>query len=103
MFIALYEACLIPSSAHATLPSDYEGPVRVELSGIWDFRLDNVGEGEAQRWFEESSLAAQWRPLAVPGSFNDQLARDAEQPDAARLFKGAGLLIAGCCFVAGSE
>ena len=42
---------------------------KLDLSGIWDFRIDPEGIGEAQGWFNGLSDA---RPMAVPGSWNEQ-------------------------------
>jgi|GEM_PF-6978 len=42
-----------------------------DLSGVWDFQTDPTGQGEAQSWF--SGLPAA-RPMAVPGSWNEQYA-----------------------------
>lgn len=42
---------------------------RLDLSGIWDFQTDPDGSGEPNGWF--NGLAAA-RPIAVPGSWNEQ-------------------------------
>lgn len=42
---------------------------RLDLSGIWDFKTDPEEVGEEQGWFNGLTDA---RPLAVPGSWNDQ-------------------------------
>jgi beta-glucuronidase len=42
---------------------------RLDLSGIWDFRVDPDGVGEGAGWAEGLSAA---RPVAVPGSWNEQ-------------------------------
>jgi beta-glucuronidase len=42
-----------------------------DLSGIWDFQLDPGGKGESGGWIE--ALPAP-RPIAVPGSWNEQYA-----------------------------
>lgn len=44
---------------------------RFDFSGLWDFQTDPDGLGEAQAWF--NALPAP-RPLAVPGSWNEQYA-----------------------------
>jgi beta-glucuronidase len=44
---------------------------RLDLSGIWDFQTDPTETGEQNSWF--NGLAAA-RPIAVPGSWNDQYA-----------------------------
>ena len=45
---------------------------KLDLSGIWDFRIDPEHVGEADEWF--NGLAADARPIAVPGSWNEQYA-----------------------------
>lgn len=40
-----------------------------DLSGIWQFRSDPAGEGEAHEWFEHALTGSQDMP--VPSSFND--------------------------------
>lgn len=42
---------------------------RLDLSGIWDFKTDPDEVGEQNRWFNGLVGA---RPIAVPGSWNDQ-------------------------------
>ena len=42
---------------------------KLDISGIWDFRIDPDGIGEAEGW--ANGLAAS-RPIAVPGSWNEQ-------------------------------
>jgi beta-glucuronidase len=44
---------------------------RLDLSGIWDFKTDPDGVGEKAGWFNSLSEA---RPIAVPGSWNEQYA-----------------------------
>ena len=41
----------------------------IDLSGVWDFQTDPEGHGEANGWFNGLPAA---RPLAVPGSWNEQ-------------------------------
>jgi beta-glucuronidase len=41
----------------------------IDLSGVWDFQTDPEGQGETNGWY--SGLPAA-RPLAVPGSWNEQ-------------------------------
>ncbi len=41
----------------------------LDLSGIWDFQIDPDAVGEKQRWFDG---IAKPRPIAVPGSWNEQ-------------------------------
>ncbi|MBN1920115.1 MAG: beta-galactosidase, partial [Anaerolineae bacterium] len=42
---------------------------KLDLSGIWDFRCDPEHTGEANGWANGLSGA---RPMAVPGSWNEQ-------------------------------
>jgi beta-glucuronidase len=42
---------------------------KLDLSGIWDFQIDPNEAGEREGWFNGLSGA---RPLAVPGSWNEQ-------------------------------
>lgn len=42
---------------------------RLDLSGIWDFRIDPDEVGERDGWYNGLAEA---RPLAVPGSWNEQ-------------------------------
>lgn len=42
---------------------------KLDLSGIWDFRTDPEEVGEQQGWFNGLAGA---RPIAVPGSWNEQ-------------------------------
>lgn len=42
---------------------------RVNLSGLWSFRLDHDGVGREERWF--AAPLSQARAMAVPASFND--------------------------------
>lgn len=42
---------------------------RLDLSGIWDFQTDPDETGEQQGWYHG---LAQARPMAVPGSWNEQ-------------------------------
>ena len=42
---------------------------KLELSGIWDFQADPDETGEAQGWFNGLPES---RPMAVPGSWNEQ-------------------------------
>jgi beta-glucuronidase len=44
---------------------------KLDLSGIWDFRIDPEHVGEADEWFNGLADA---RPIAVPGSWNEQYA-----------------------------
>lgn len=42
---------------------------KLELSGIWDFRIDPDQIGESQAWYNGLNDV---RPIAVPGSWNEQ-------------------------------
>ena len=42
---------------------------KLDLSGIWDFKTDPEGVGEQNGWFNG---LAESRPIAVPGSWNEQ-------------------------------
>jgi beta-glucuronidase len=42
---------------------------RLDLSGIWDFKADPEAAGEREGWFNG---LAEPRPMAVPGSWNEQ-------------------------------
>lgn len=42
---------------------------KLDLSGIWDFKTDPDGVGEHEGWFNGLTGA---RPIAVPGSWNEQ-------------------------------
>ncbi len=42
---------------------------KLEISGIWDFRIDPDKLGERQGWYNALENA---RPIAVPGSWNEQ-------------------------------
>jgi beta-glucuronidase len=44
---------------------------KLDLSGIWDFRVDPDHVGEQSEWFNGLADA---RPIAVPGSWNEQYA-----------------------------
>ena len=44
---------------------------KLDLSGIWDFRTDAEEVGEQEGW---CSGLSEWRPMAVPGSWNEQYA-----------------------------
>lgn len=69
------------------LPAAYSGPVRIDLSGSWDFRFDPDGQGENGRWFDPH-VSGPWEKATVPGSFNVEFAKhpDAPDPDDAYLF-----------------
>ena len=42
---------------------------KLDLSGIWDFKIDPEGHGVQEGWFNGLSDS---RPIAVPGSWNEQ-------------------------------
>ncbi len=66
--------------AAALLPSSYQGPVRIDLSGKWDFRFDASGQGENGAWFLPGAPGP-WTKADVPGSFNQEFALHADHPD----------------------
>jgi beta-glucuronidase len=41
------------------------------LDGLWEFRLDEDGLGERERWFAISNLSSPTIVMAVPSSYND--------------------------------
>ena len=59
-------------------PQDTSTRERKSLNGLWDFRLDQAGEGRSGRWFADRLPGA--REMAVPASFND-IATDASVRD----------------------
>lgn len=69
------------------VPAAYSGPVRIDLSGRWDFRFDPDGQGENGKWFDPR-ISGPWEKATVPGSFNVEFAKhpDAPDPDDAYLF-----------------
>lgn len=70
----------IGSQASAVpLPSSYQGPLRIDLSGKWDFRFDPEGSGERDNWFAVS-VAGPWKKANVPGSFNQDFAANPNHP-----------------------
>ena len=44
---------------------------KLDLSGIWEFQIDSDERGEKNGWFNQMPEA---RPIAVPGSWNEQYA-----------------------------
>lgn len=50
-------------------PIQNESRNKMDLSGIWDFQMDPQDLGEHNRWFAGLENP---RPIAVPGSWNDQ-------------------------------
>jgi beta-glucuronidase len=59
-------------------PQDTSTRERKCLNGLWQFALDEAGEGRSRRWFAKPLDAA--REMAVPASFND-IAADAAVRD----------------------
>lgn len=64
----------------AAVPAAYTGPVRIDLSGHWDFRFDPDGQGESAAWYAPNAPGA-WKSAAVPGSFNFEFAHDPNHPN----------------------
>lgn len=58
-------------------PQDTATRERKNLDGVWDFRLDTDSVGHHDRWFAAALPSA--RPMAVPASFNDLLADQADR------------------------
>jgi beta-glucuronidase len=52
-------------------PAESETRQIRSLDGIWQFRLDEDGIGETERWFAMSSLPEPVIPMPVPSSYND--------------------------------
>lgn len=52
-------------------PIQNESRNRLDISGIWDFRVDPEGRGLAEGW---NRGLTESRPIAVPGSWNEQYA-----------------------------
>lgn len=57
----------------ALFPQQNEIRNTLNLSGIWRFKKDSLGVGEKENW--QNGLA-DFRPIAVPGSWNEQFAND---------------------------
>lgn len=53
----------------ALFPVQNEYRNKMDLSGIWKFKLDEAGVGEQESWFNGLT---DYRSIAVPGSWNDQ-------------------------------
>lgn len=65
-------------------------PVRIELSGQWDFRFDPDARGESAGWFAVDNKDL-WKKAKVPGSFNEEFATNPAIPelsDKYRFYKG---------------
>jgi len=52
-------------------PSESETRQIQSLDGIWQFRLDEYGVGESERWFAMPNLPEPYLPMPVPSSYND--------------------------------
>ena len=59
-------------------PRDTSTRERKNLNGLWQFALDQAGEGRSDQWFARPLPGA--REMAVPASFND-IAADAAVRD----------------------
>ena len=55
-------------------PQDTATRERRSLDGLWAFRIDADGRGQAERWFAGPLSGA--REMAVPASYNDVLAAE---------------------------
>ena len=68
-----------------------QGRSQKDLSGMWDFRFDPDGVGEAQKWYAPAT-AGEWQKAKVPGSYNEEFAAHPLMPDVQdgkRFYKGA--------------
>ena len=65
-------------------PKDTSTRERKSLDGLWQFALDQAGEGRSGQWFMRPLPDA--REMAVPASFNDIVADAALEP-----FRGPAL------------
>ena len=52
-------------------PSESETRQLRKLDGIWQFRLDDYGVGEKEKWYSLPSLPEPTIPMPVPSSYND--------------------------------
>ena len=52
-------------------PAESETRQVRSLDGLWQFRLDEAGVGETERWFAMNALPEPTIPMPVPASFND--------------------------------
>jgi len=52
-------------------PSESETRQLRKLDGIWQFRLDDYGVGEKEKWYALPSLPEPTIPMPVPSSYND--------------------------------
>jgi beta-galactosidase/beta-glucuronidase len=67
-------------SPEIALPAATQGPMRIDLSGQWDFRFDPKAEGEGAGWFAPGNKQT-WEKAKVPGSFNEEFAAHPKTPD----------------------
>jgi beta-glucuronidase len=89
-FIAVTMLLAGAAATKAQSPADYTGPDRIDLSGVWGFRLDPANDGEGSRWFAPETQE-KWMEVRVPGSFNEELATHANTPtrsDTMRFYEG---------------
>lgn len=54
----------------ALYPQQNEFRNAINLSGVWNFKTDSAGVGEKQEWYKGLTAG---KPIAVPGSYNEQL------------------------------
>jgi beta-glucuronidase len=85
-FLALFLLGGTFLAADAQLPAPMHGPVRIDLSGKWDFRFDLKGEGETEKWFSADDRSS-WQKAQVPGSFNEEFARNHGIPDSGDIYR----------------
>ena len=68
-FLLIIGSCTI---IHGLLyPIESETRQIRSLDGLWQFRLDDAGVGEVERWFAMSHLPSPTMPMPVPSSYND--------------------------------
>jgi beta-glucuronidase len=70
LLVAAVPAGAAPAASIGLLPQANEFREALDLSGLWDFKLDPKDEGEGAGWFRGLEGA---RSIAVPGSWNEQL------------------------------
>ena len=54
------------------------------LDGLWQFKLDEQGEGQTQKWFTLPTLPEPTLPMPVPSSYND-ITQNHNQPNTSLL------------------
>ena len=60
------------ATSHGLLyPSESETRQVKSLDGLWSFRLDEQGQGEAEKWFDLPNLPEPTILMPVPSSYND--------------------------------